>query len=163
VAESLALSIRQPWAWAILYAGKDVENRSVGAMRHMRRVVELERLDIHASRGMTRDEYEEAAAFMASIGVACPPARELARGGIIGSVAVIEIVGASASPWFFGPRAIRIADPQPCDFIPAIGALGLFEWQAAAPETVPPPARWMLAPPKTAPLSESAREMELPL
>lgn len=24
----LALSIRQPWAWAILCAGKDIENRS---------------------------------------------------------------------------------------------------------------------------------------
>ncbi len=24
----LALSIRQPWAWAIIHAGKDVENRS---------------------------------------------------------------------------------------------------------------------------------------
>ena len=23
-----AISIRQPWAWAILYAGKDVENRT---------------------------------------------------------------------------------------------------------------------------------------
>jgi hypothetical protein len=23
-----AISIRQPWAWAILYAGKDIENRS---------------------------------------------------------------------------------------------------------------------------------------
>ncbi len=24
----LALSIRQPWAWAVIHAGKDVENRS---------------------------------------------------------------------------------------------------------------------------------------
>ena len=23
-----ALSIRQPWAWLILYAGKDIENRA---------------------------------------------------------------------------------------------------------------------------------------
>ena len=23
-----ALSVRQPWAWAIIYAGKDVENRT---------------------------------------------------------------------------------------------------------------------------------------
>ena len=27
---TLALSIRQPWAWLILHAGKDVENRSRG-------------------------------------------------------------------------------------------------------------------------------------
>lgn len=30
MAEIRALSIRQPWAWAILHAGKDVENRSRG-------------------------------------------------------------------------------------------------------------------------------------
>lgn len=24
----LALSVRQPWAWAIIHAGKDIENRS---------------------------------------------------------------------------------------------------------------------------------------
>ena len=25
----LAVSIRQPWAWAVIHAGKDVENRQV--------------------------------------------------------------------------------------------------------------------------------------
>lgn len=33
----LALSVRQPWPWAILHAGKDIENRSwqaVGGGRH---------------------------------------------------------------------------------------------------------------------------------
>lgn len=29
----LALSVRQPWAWAIIYAGKDIENRLWGASR----------------------------------------------------------------------------------------------------------------------------------
>ncbi|MQA14935.1 MAG: ASCH domain-containing protein [Pseudonocardiaceae bacterium] len=38
-----ALSIRQPWAWAILHAGKDVENRS-WPIRHR------ERLVIHAAK-----------------------------------------------------------------------------------------------------------------
>ena len=27
-----AFSVRQPWAWAILHAGKDVENRSAAAL-----------------------------------------------------------------------------------------------------------------------------------
>jgi hypothetical protein len=26
--EARVLTIRQPWAWAIIYGGKDVENRS---------------------------------------------------------------------------------------------------------------------------------------
>lgn len=29
-----ALSVRQPWAWAIIFAGKDIENRSWQAVNH---------------------------------------------------------------------------------------------------------------------------------
>jgi hypothetical protein len=46
-----ALSIRQPWAWLILNAGKDIENRDWPT--HFRG-----RFLIHASKGMTHDEYE---------------------------------------------------------------------------------------------------------
>jgi hypothetical protein len=136
-----ALSVRQPWAWAIIHAGKPVENRSTGALRHMSLP---RRLAIHASKGMTRAEYESAAEFMASIGVGCPPAADLLRGGIIGHVLVEGVVKESPSPWFFGPRAILLADPRPCDFIPAVGHLGIFEWRPADPSIIPPPARWML-------------------
>jgi hypothetical protein len=153
----LALSIRQPWAWAIIHAGKDVENRSVASLRHMN-FHGVDRIAIHAAKGMTRDEYESAADFMASIFVRVPPARDLLRGGIIGSVALRGVVKESASPWFFGPRGIVLADPQPCDFIPAVGALGLFKWRPADASIVPPPARWML-PSSAAPISEK----ELPL
>lgn len=34
IAQLLALSIRQPWVWAILNASKDVENRDWGAKVH---------------------------------------------------------------------------------------------------------------------------------
>lgn len=30
----LALSVRQPWAWAIIHAGKDIENRTWQAVNH---------------------------------------------------------------------------------------------------------------------------------
>ena len=32
----LALSVRQPWAWAIIHGGKPLENRSQGAIDYMR-------------------------------------------------------------------------------------------------------------------------------
>ena len=51
-----ALSIRQPWAWMILYAGKDIENRE-WPTRFRGRVL------IHASKGMTHDEWEDAWEF----------------------------------------------------------------------------------------------------
>ena len=47
-----ALSIRQPWAWMILNAGKDIENRSWQTDYRGRFL-------IHAAKGMTQDEYEK--------------------------------------------------------------------------------------------------------
>lgn len=142
----LALSVRQPWAWAILHAGKGIENRSAASIRHMN-FSGVDRLAIHAAKGMTRDEYEEAAEFMVEIGVPCPPAAALARGGIVGAVAFGGIVTKSGSPWFFGPRWLLLEEPSPCAFIPCRGALGLFEWTPGDPAAVPPPARWMCPPP----------------
>ena len=43
-----ALSVRQPWAWAIIHAGKDVENRTWGTRYHGP-------LLIHASKNYDRD------------------------------------------------------------------------------------------------------------
>lgn len=138
-----ALSVRQPWAWAIIHAGKDIENRSSFAVTKGR-MTPIASIAIHAARTMTRQEYEAARAFMAHIDIACPPPHELERGGIIGSVAVTAIVKDSASPWFFGPRGLVLAAPEPCAFIAARGALGYFRWAAANTSAVPPLARWML-------------------
>lgn len=138
----LALSVRQPWAWAIIHAGKDIENRSWQAVNHGLNT--RGRIAIHAAKGLTRDEYEGAAEFMASIGVKCPEARDLLRGGIIGSVEVIDVVTGSDSRWFFGPRGLVLADPEPCDLIPAVGALGFFRWEAAGEDILPSPNKWML-------------------
>jgi len=117
VTPSKALSIRQPWAWAIIHAGKDIENRTWQATRHG-----LEEFDgrfaVHAAKGMTRDEYESTARFMASIGVTCPPAKDLQRGGIIGFVELVECVKEHESPWFFGPRGLVLRNPEVTSFMP---------------------------------------------
>lgn len=135
-----ALSVRQPWAWAIIHRGKDVENRSAAAIRHG---MTCRRIAIHASKGMTRDEYESAHNFMASLGIQCPRPDELLRGAIIGSVTVTDIVKESDSPWFFGPRGLVLADPKPCLAIPASGMLGYFTWARGGTEAEPLP--WMKA------------------
>lgn len=58
-----ALSIRQPWAWAILHAGKRVENRGwqegSGNLAAARRLVG-QKLLLHASKGIGRGEFDEA-------------------------------------------------------------------------------------------------------
>lgn len=137
----IAISVRQPWAWAIIHGGKPLENRSAKAISFM--VPLRGRRAVHSSKGLTREEYESAAEFMAGLGITVPPAIELKRGGVIGSINVTGAISESASPWFFGPRALVLEDPQPCDFIPAVGQLGYFRWKPADPSIVPAPARWM--------------------
>lgn len=141
----LALSVRQPWAWAIIYGGKDIENRSWQAVNHGLR--QRGRIAIHAAKGMTRYEYGDARDFMAHIGVVCPPPIELMRGGIIGAVDVVDVVSDSNSPWFFGPRGLVLRDPVACDFIPSAGALGYFAWERGSLEAAAVPAKWMLPQP----------------
>jgi hypothetical protein len=120
-----AIAIRQPWAWAVVHAGKDVENRSETAIRAYRPAVGC-RVYIHASKGMTRVEYDRAAEFMASVAVRCPAADDLQFGGIIGSVLVVDVVERHRSRWFHGPFALVLTDPRPERFRPVRGQVGLF-------------------------------------
>jgi hypothetical protein len=111
-----AISIRQPWAWAVVHAGKDVENRSETAIRAYRPAVG-QRILVHASKGMTRVEYERAVEFMTSIGVQCPALDDLAFGGVIGIVLVVDVVERHRSRWFHGPFALALADPRSEPFL----------------------------------------------
>ena len=132
----MALSIRQPWASLILQAGKDIENRT-WSTRYRGRIL------IHAAKGMTRDEHEDAIAFaveairldprnagkpknttLRELGFAF---EDLQRGGVIGSVEIVDCVSDSASPWFVGPQGFVLRDPQPLPFQPLKGRLGFFE------------------------------------
>lgn len=95
---------------------------------------------------MTRDEYEDANETICKItGRAhIPPARDLLRGGIIGSVEVIDVCDFSTSPWFFGPRGLVLRNPEVWTFMPAAGALGYFKWRHDHDMPPTPPARWMI-------------------
>lgn len=135
----IALSVRQPWAWAIIYGGKTIENR--GHVAIWKGKMKPRRIAIHASKGMTRDEYVSAYDFMRGIGVMCPPAGALYRGAIIGSVEVVDIVTKSVSPWFFGPRGLVLRDPVALDVPkPCSGALGFFEWKESG--EIERPLKW---------------------
>lgn len=111
-----ALSIRQPWAWLILNAGKDIENRNWSTAFRGRFL-------IHASKGMTRYEYENAPIHIVDL----PDFDELQRGGIVGSVELVDCVSDSDSEWFFGEYGFLLRDPKPLPFIPYKGKLGFFD------------------------------------
>lgn len=128
-----ALSIRQPWTWLILHAGKDIENRE-WSTRVRGRIL------IHVGKGMTRDEYEDALDFAAHAvddrsRIEVPLYEELERGGIVGSVEIIDCVTRSDSPWFCGTYGFVLRDPRILPFRPWRGELGFFN----VPDTPQPP------------------------
>jgi hypothetical protein len=136
----LALSVRQPSAWAIIHSGKDIENRSKGSIRAGRMAPGT--ICIHAAIGLREDEYRYIAWRMQQIEVRCPPPARLPRGAIIGVVDVVEILDRSESPWFGGDAGLRLENPRALDDpIPAKGELGYFEWVPSGSLASPLP--WM--------------------
>jgi len=126
-----ALSIRQPWAWLIVNGQKDIENRS-WPTRFRGPVL------IHAAKGMTRDEYEDAASLCNKLAVTLPAFDKLERGGVVGQATVTDCVGDSASPWFFGKFGFVLADAKPLPFVPCKGQLMFFETDAAPSDEAKP-------------------------
>jgi hypothetical protein len=130
---TLALSIRQPWASLILLAGKDIENRSWPT--HTRGPIL-----IHAAKSMTRREYLDAMDFFDANGT-CRIGHlldsfepdSLPRGGIIGSVNLVDCVYQSDSPWFQGPYGFVLRDQKPLPFVPFKGQLGFFDVPGVQP------------------------------
>ena len=123
-----AISIRQPWAWAILHAGKPVENRT-WATRFRGRVL------IHAGRTFDREGYEWIALNAERLGLpvgAVPGPNGFPMGGVVGAVTVADCVEegdghpVEDSPWFFGPFGFVLTDPEACELVPCPGRLGFF-------------------------------------
>ena len=113
-----ALSIRQPWAWAILHAGKDIENRPERIARMAEKLIG-QCIYIHA--GLKLDD-ESALDFMPDVD--CPDEYDV--GGIVGSVEIVGISKRSKSPWFSGPWGIMLAKPKTEPFRECRGQLGFF-------------------------------------
>ena len=80
--EQRAISIRQPWAYAILHLGKDIENRPMRT--HYRG-----RILIQASLKVEEDEARE---------LKLDP-DELSTGAIVGSVEIVDCIRGSKSKW----------------------------------------------------------------
>lgn len=141
VPAAFALSVRQPWAWAIIHAGKDIENRTrapEGTSRLIGR-----RVAIHASSGMTRREYEHAVAFMSKLGVEAPRPEALIRGAIIGTIALKDVVSSSESGWYMGGRGLVLSHPAPCEPFALNGCLGFFRIKNRPPAEIREPEPWM--------------------
>lgn len=123
---SVALSVRQPWAWLIVHGHKDIENRSRCIENFLGPVL------IHAPAQMTQADYEAALLFVstfnAHLAEQIPDAGELHRGGIVG-LATITGHGnfEMKSPWWTGPYSYTLDDARPLPFQPCKGQLGFFD------------------------------------
>jgi ASCH domain len=91
-----ALSLRQPWAWAILHAGKRIENRRWNT-KYRGPVL------LHAAKGGDEAEFRDAFCWMVDAGVlpiSSVPSRSMAlglmpRGGIVGRARIVDVI----RPW----------------------------------------------------------------
>lgn len=113
-----ALTLKQPWLWAVLHAGKTIENRKwPPPAKIIRKIIAL-----HASKGFDYSGTD----FLWHRGLSFPA--PLPRGCILGIATVEGYLTQSADPWFFGPYGWVLSNvrvlPEP---IPARGMLGL--WQ----------------------------------
>lgn len=137
-----ALSIRQPWIWAILNAGKRIENRDwsgcavrgplllhaskgTGTLGDFDDDVETLCSQVHRSR--VAAEVAEKTKARGRIGEIWRPRPDLIRGGIVGVCNLVDAVHSSPDPWFFGPLGLVLADVRALPFTPFSGDLGFFD------------------------------------
>lgn len=87
-----ALSVRQPWAWLIAEGYKPIENRTWGT-RYRGRLL------IHASSGMSRDEYYAAVAqvrrFDPALAESIPHLGKLPRGCLVCRCTLADVIAPS--------------------------------------------------------------------
>ncbi len=118
----MALSIRPAWAWTIIYAGKDVENRS-------RRCHYRGRFLVHASLELMPEDFDRALQALAAAGedAIMPRPDEFAAGGFVGSVEIVDVAERCDSVWYRpGTFAWLLRNPRPMPFIPYTGRRNWF-------------------------------------
>jgi len=134
-----ALSLRQPWLWAVLELDKDVENRRWNT--RYRGPVWL-----HAALGCTKAEIVSALAWMTESRLMNPsderwPGLEhVERGGVCGVADIYDVVlpthreplgaidrGAPARPWHMREQyGLLLRNVRRVELVPCRGALGMF-------------------------------------
>lgn len=81
------LSLRQPWAWMVVHGGKNIENRRWNTRFRGEFL-------IHAAKGMTRDEYDDAVYFARQVddALVVPAKADLHFGGLVGVARLVDVI-----------------------------------------------------------------------
>lgn len=130
-----ALSIRQPWAWAIVRPDLSKKERFEAARKNLIKDVENRdwkyppsyrgQLLIHASKTFDREDLFWITDHFPELGTSIP--EKFRIGGFVGLCRLNDVVTEDDSLWFFGPLGFKLRMPQPIKFIPFKGQLGLFD------------------------------------
>lgn len=123
-----AISIKQPWAWLILNAGKNIENRTWNTKYRGPLLIHASKeMDQAALRYYYRFRCEETGRGL------LPPIQELPTGGIVGMVNLSEVFSkvekapTGCAMWWQGPYGFLLTDAKRIPFIPMRGKLRIFE------------------------------------
>ena len=125
-----AISLRQPYAWAVAHGHMPIIQRARWNPSDQDRHYTGD-IAIHASHTLSQNDYIDGRAFLKSLGVDCPAADQLKLGGIIGAV---EITGktfgtAEHSEWMgHAPWAYTIDKPRVCLLCLSKGNPRIFKW-----------------------------------
>lgn len=99
-----ALSIQQPWAWAIMRGYKPVENRSWMPPANMIG----RQFWVHAPKMVDSRAIGE----LQKIGCPnVPKKRDYVTGAVLGAVRLAKVVDHMSSPWFSGPKGWLLESP----------------------------------------------------
>lgn len=125
-----ALTIRQPWAWAILAGHKTVENRSW--LTNFRG-----RFLVHAGRMDDESSVESFVEIFRKQKIIIPDLATLPTRAIIGSVNLTNCLPAERvpGPWSFGPFCFVLRDPVSLDPISCSGRLFFWKYTGTLPQT----------------------------
>lgn len=119
-----ALSVKQPWAWAIVNGFKPIENRTFDVSYRGEILIHTGKTDAGlAAWYAVRQKMIAGGDDPAEL----PPLDDLPKGGIVGRATIIDVMLGSSSPWFEGPVGLVVRNPTPLKLIPWSGQLGLFE------------------------------------
>ncbi len=130
---TVALSIRQPWAWLIVRPDLSDEERAQAYLDS--RIKDIENRDwrtnhrgwfyVHAGQKFDHVGYRYILARYPDIRL--PASSDFERGGIVGQANLVDVVEESESRWFIGQYGFVLRGARPLPFTPCRGKLNFFK------------------------------------
>jgi hypothetical protein len=130
------LSIAQPWASAIAFGGKDIENRSWRSHYrgpvaiHASGTLDKKCLDYRCRRvrgGEKRSILDWINRGREGVGLEPEGPDNIISSHIIAIAMFVDVIEKSPSPWFVGDKGWVLQGIVPIEPIPWVGALGLWD------------------------------------